>query len=244
MKTFYTLEGVWVRMKIRSNWKWISVDCKIESLTHENQLHLYFTFKWFPDSQTPEERERERARREYKERRHGSRPSKKTHPHWTHTQRKKTHPSSWAGRGYFADPSLILTDTSHSADPFLIVTNPVNDPLLSQSNRHEQPIPEPICPSCEQPTSRSDHPMSDPLLDQATTFRLTHCVHVATTVATTTSPTNRSLSLSLCHWSPSLTIGLGIFDFFCFDFCFFDCLYILILCNNICLDHKKMWETW
>ena len=142
------------------------------------------------------ERERERER-EYRERRHGSRPSKKTHPRWTHTQRKKTHPSSRAGRGYFADPSLILIDTSHSADPFLIVTNPVNDPLLSQLNRHEQPTLEPICPSCEQPTSRSDHPMSDPLLDRATTFRSTHRVHVATTVATTKSPTNRSLSL--CH---------------------------------------------
>ena len=138
-------------------------------------------------------RERERER----ERRHGSRPSKKTHPRWTHTQRKKTHPSSRVGRGYFADPSLILTNTSHSADPFLIVTNPVNDPLLSQSNGHEQPIPEPICPSCEQPTSRSDHPMSDPLLDRATTFRSTHRVHVATTVATTKSPTNRSVSLSV-----------------------------------------------
>ena len=131
------------------------------------------------------ERERERARREYRERRHGSRPSKKTHPRWTHIQRKKTHPSSREGRGYFADPSLILTDTSHSADPFLIVTNPVNDPPLSQSNCHEQPTP------------RSDHPGSDPLLDRAATFRLTHCVHVATTVATTKSPTNRSLSL--CH---------------------------------------------
>ena len=47
-KIFYTLEGVWVCMKIRSNWKWISVDCKIESLTTENQLQFYFTFKPFP----------------------------------------------------------------------------------------------------------------------------------------------------------------------------------------------------
>ena len=142
-------------------------------------------------------RERERARREYRERRHGSRPSKKTHPHRTHTQRKKTHPSSQARRGYSTKPSLILTDPSHSADPFLIVTDLVNDPPLSQSDRHEQPTPEPICPPCEQPTSRSDHPMSDPVLDRATTFRSTHRVHVATTVATTKSPTNRSLSL--CH---------------------------------------------
>ena len=34
----------------------------MESLTHENQLHLYFTFKWFPDSHTPKEREREREK--------------------------------------------------------------------------------------------------------------------------------------------------------------------------------------
>ena len=151
------------------------------------------TFKWFPDSQTPRERERERERERvcvYRERRHGSQPSKKTHPHRTHTQRKKTHLSSQARRGYSADPS-------HSADPFLIVTDSVNNPPLSQLDRHEQPTPKPICPPCEQPTPRSDHPVNDPLLDRAATFRLTHRVHVATTVATTKSPTNRSLSL--CH---------------------------------------------
>ena len=135
-------------------------------------------------TQREREREGERARREYRETRHGSRPSKKTHPHQTHTQRKKTHPSSQARRGY-------------SADPFLIVIDSMNNPPLSQLDRHEQPTPKPICPPCEQPTPRSDHPVSDPLLDRAATFRLTHCVHVATTVATTKSPTNRSLSL--CH---------------------------------------------
>ena len=134
----------------------------------------------------------------------------------------------------FVHPTPAKEDPSHSADPFFIVTDLVNDPPLSQSDRYEQPTPELICPSCEQPIPRSDHPVSDPLRDRATTFRSTHHVHVATIK----SPTNRSLSL--CHLSPSLTIGLGIFDFFCFDFCFFDCLYILILCNNICLDPKKM----
>ena len=159
-------------------------------------------------------------------------PSKKTHSRRTHTQRKKTHPSSRARRGYFADPSLILTNPSHSADPFLIVTNPMNDPPLSQPDRQEQPTPKPICPPCEQPTPRSDHPMSDPLLNRAATFRSTHHIQVATIIATTKSPTNLSLSLSV----------LG-FRFFCFDFCFFDCLYILILHNNICLDPQKMWKT-
>ena len=223
-KTFYTLEGVWVRMKIRSNWKWISVDHKIESKMHANQLHLYFTFKWFPTHKhSKRKKERKSKKREYWERRHGSRPSKKTHPRWIHTQRKKTHPSSRAVRGYFADPSLILTDTSHSADPFLIVTNPVNDPLLSQSNRHEQPTPEPICPSCEQPTSRSNHPMSDPLLDRATTFRSTYRVHVPLP-----SPPNRSLSLSVIEVPLSrLVLGFLIFLFwflFLWLFIYFDSL--------------------
>ena len=51
-----------------------------------------------------------------------------------------------------------------------------------------------------------------------------------------------SLSLSLSHLSPSLTLRC-FSDFFCFNFCFFDCLYILILCNNICLYPNEMWET-
>ena len=143
------------------------------------------------------ERESKSKKREYRERRHGSRPSKKTHPRRTHTQRKKTHPSSRVRRGYYADPSLILIDPSHCVNPFLIVTDLVNDPPLSQSDRHEQPTHELICLLCEQPTPRSDHPVSDPLLDQAATFRSTHHVHVATTVATIKSPMNRSLSL--CH---------------------------------------------
>ena len=46
-------------------------------------------------------------------------------------------------------------------------------------------------------------------------------------------PTNRSRH----DWSCD-------FDFFCFDFCFLCCLYASIICNNICLDSKKMWETW
>ena len=39
-------------------------------------------------------------------------------------------------------PTLAKEDPSHSADPFFIVTDPVNDPPLSQSDRHEQPTPE------------------------------------------------------------------------------------------------------
>ena len=184
---------------------------------------------------TPEEGERKSKKREYREwsRNTNKHNPPKAHPRRTHTHRKKTHPLSWARKGYSADPSLIITDPSYSGDPshfvdpFLIVTDPVNDLPLSQSDRHEQPNPEPICPSCEQPTPRSDHPVSDSLLDRAATFRSTHRVHVATTVATIKSPMNRSLSL--CHWSPSLTIGLGILIFlfwllFLWLFIYFDSL--------------------
>ena len=111
---------------------------------------------------------------------------------------------------------------------------------------NERPTPEPICPPCEQPTPRLNHPMSDPLLDQTATFRSVHYVHVATTVTTTKSPTNRSLSLSLnlsLYLYPSLTIGFVILIFFVLIFVSL-CLYILVLCNNICLDPRKMWETW
>ena len=52
-----------------------------------------------------------------------------------------------------------------------------------------------------------------------------------------------SLSLNLSLFLPPLTEFVNKVCF-CFDFCFLCCLYILILCNNICLDLKKMWETW
>ena len=61
------------------------------------------------------------------------------------------------------------------------------------------------------PLSRFVHRVRNPLLDQAATFRLTHRVHVATTVATTKSSTNRSLFLFLC---PPLMIGFVILIFF------------------------------
>ena len=163
---------------------------------------------------TPEKRERERARRESKE----SEKHKQAHSTWStslpdsHLE-KKDPPSSRARKGYFVDPSLILTDPSlvvvlhqsiprsqgshQKIDQTIVSPWPVNDPPLSQSDRHEQPTPELICPSCAQPTPRSNHPVSDPLLDQAAAFRSTHRVHVATTITTTKSPTNRSLSLSI-----------------------------------------------
>ena len=76
------------------------------------------------------ERERERSRNTNKHN------PLEAYPRRTHTQGKKTYPSSRARRGYSADPSVILTDPSHSGDPFLIVTNPMNDPPLSRFVHH------------------------------------------------------------------------------------------------------------
>ena len=45
---FYTLECVWVHMKIRLNWKYISVDHKWRSLDLEMILHSDFTFNQCP----------------------------------------------------------------------------------------------------------------------------------------------------------------------------------------------------
>ena len=47
-KIFYTLECVWVHMKMQSNWKYISVDCKLRPLDPEIFLHIDFTFNQFP----------------------------------------------------------------------------------------------------------------------------------------------------------------------------------------------------
>ena len=88
-------------------------------------------------------------------------------------------------------PTPAKEDPSHSADPFFIVTNPVNDPPLSQSDNHEQPTPEPT------------HPWADPVNDPLR--RPIPHRHIALFV---------SISLSLCHLSPSLTIDLGILIFF------------------------------
>ena len=46
----------------------------------------------------------------------------------------------------FVHPTPAKEDPSHSADPLFIVTNLVNNPPLSQSDRHEQLTPEPTHP--------------------------------------------------------------------------------------------------
>ena len=101
---------------------------------------------------------------------------------------------------------------------------PLCRPILHCHQPSEQPTPEPIGPPW------ATHPWAG-LVNDPFHRPIPHR-HIAPFVLI-------SLSLkSLSHdWSWD-------FDFFCFDFCFFDCLYILILCNNICLDPKKMWKTW
>ena len=47
-KIFYTLECVWVHMKIRLNWKYISVGHKLRPLDLEMILNSDFTFNQYP----------------------------------------------------------------------------------------------------------------------------------------------------------------------------------------------------
>ena len=78
----------------------------------------------------------------------------------------------------------------------------------------ERPIPEPIGPPwATHPWL--NHSVSDPLLDRSATFRSTHHVHVATTVATTKSPINWSLSLSqlVLWWFFYLFLFLCVYIF-------------------------------
>ena len=87
-------------------------------------------------------------------------------------------------------------------------------------------------PPTDRPTLSIDEiaPRTHELIDPPSewpTPRSTHLVHWRV------APTNRSFSVPLSQYRSC--------DF---DFCFLCCLYILFLCNNICLDPKKMWETW
>ena len=98
-------------------------------------------------------------------------------------------------------------------------TNPPIDRPTSSTNEIAPRTLEPIDPPSEWPTPRSTHHLQiDPPCPLA-------------------SRTHEPISLCLSR----LVLW---FCFFCFDFCFLCCLYILFLCNNICLDPKKMWETW
>ena len=117
--------------------------------------------------------------------------------------------------------------------------------FFSRSGRHRSTSLIWLSPTTS-PRLRSTAPLSGPGLSLITNPPLPH--HWSPTItdpplphhwsSTGESHPRTDLSLSLSHnWSCD-------FDFFCFDFCFLCCLYILILCNNICLTPKKMWETW
>ena len=186
---------------------------------------------------TPEEGERKSKKREYRE---WSRNTNKhtlleAHPHQTHTQRKKTHPSSRARRGYSADPSLVLVlcrSIPRSQGSHWKIDQTTVSPWPS-----ERPTPESIGPPwatlpwVDLSTVCAAHSHIKPPSEWPTP-RSTHHVHVATTVTTTKSPTNPSLSLSLnlsLSLSLSLTIGLVILIFlfwflFLWLFIYFDSL--------------------
>ena len=124
--------------------------------------------------------------------------------------------------------SSQITHSSHSSTILSILSHMHSSPIAHPSTDESHPstgeiVPqthEPIDPPSEWPTPRSTHHLQigPPRPSASHTHKL----------------------IFLC---PSLTIGLVIL-IFCFDFCFLCCLYILILCNNICLHPKKMWETW
>ena len=178
------------------------------------KIGLHFYFHFKPFPDSSNA-QRERERERKKER---ERERKKERER---ERRKKLahsiHPIHPSHRSTHTDPSA--SESHPSTGEIAPRTHPpINPPHPPARSRHE-------------PTNWSTHLVSDPLLDRPITFRSTHLVHRRV------APTNRSLSVPLSR----LVLR---FWFFCFDFCFLCCLYILILCNNICLDPKKMWETW
>ena len=145
--------------------------------------------------------------------------------------------------------SSQITHSSHSPTVLSIlshthsspIAHPSTDESFDRTSKHRQVAPQhrrdrTTNPPTDWPTSSTGEiaPRTHELIDPPSewpTPRSTHLVHQQV------APTNRSLSVPLSR----LVLW---FWFFFFDFCFLCCLYILILCNNICLDPKKMWEIW
>ena len=203
--------------------KTVSVDCVFYGFDPEIGLHFYFHFKPFPDSSDAQrEREREREREKERERKRKKKETSSLNPpdppitpiHPHWSKRQRVAPQHWQD---CATNPPTDRPTSFTGEISPRTHPPINPPRPPARSRHE-------------PTNWSTHPVSDPLLDRPVTFRSTHLVHRRV------APMNRSLSVPLSR----LVLR---FWFFCFDFCFLCCLYILIFCNNICLDPKKMWET-
>ena len=184
-------------------------------------LRFYFHFKPFPDSDVQRERERETVSL------HRLSSSLKTytpsiHPRWVSFT--PIHPSV-RSTPYFTMIHPKLNSSS---------THPRPSSFIEQCPKHRQVSPSIF--SCSNSTRNPKNPFLKPTPTNPPLQR--------------THSTNSSnphwpppISLSLCHLSPSLTLHCFC-DFFVLIFFFFDCLYILILCNNICLDPKKIWETW
>ena len=122
-KIFYTLECVWVRIKIQSNWKSISVDCKLNPLDLEIGLHSDFTFNQFPlsslthQAEGTRERERERERPSSCHRRSTSATASTCQPvavssHWTASAIASTRQSAASSSrlsSLFSLPLFILS---------------------------------------------------------------------------------------------------------------------------------------
>ena len=231
-KSFFVKPCVWLHMENRIFRKCISFNRKNKGFDLEIILRFYFHFKPFSDLGTERERERERERETPQTELQSDDPYSTDPP--TMSFLHSNPPFSLIHHLFHSDPSkteLVInppkTELIHRAMPKAPTSSPfqLRRPLhfflfkLNPKPRNlENPFLKPI-------------PTNPPL-------RRTHSANPFLKPISQT-PTGRRRSLSLYHLSPSLTLRCFC-DFFCFDFCFFDCLYILILCNNICLDPKKM----
>ena len=181
----------------------------------ENIFNFCFTFKSFPE--TCKERKRERKDSQMcKQREREREREREIAPSSLRSSRldRRPHPLHVTVRSRH-EPTNWSTHLVHRRDH---ATNPRTDrrPRPLHVTVRSPRTHEPIDPP--RPLARSRHePMN----------RSTH---------PSSSPTNPRTDCA--------TIGLVILIFFSFDFCFLCCLYASIICNNICLDPKKMWETW
>ena len=134
-----------------------SFDCKIRAMGRKIFFVVIFTSNhiW---RRVKRERERERrthrhANRERERERERDRAAEPT------IAPIKSPSSSPSRDGEcFVHPTPAKEDLSHSTGPFFIVIDLVNDPPLSQSDRHEQPTPEQPTPKLTQWTTHSANP--------------------------------------------------------------------------------------
>ena len=206
---------VWLRMENRVFRKIIYFDRKIAPLTRKIfSSSILLSNHFRRHAKRERERERERTHRRANRERKREIGPSSLRSHWLDHHPCPLHATVRSRH----EPTNWSTHLVHWRDH---TTNPWTDrrprPLhATVRSRHE-----PTNPQIDRPTSSIDEiaPRTHEPIDPS--------------LILTDEPTNRS-----CHdWSYD-------FDFFCFDFCFLCCLYASIICNNICLDPKKMWETW